>query len=1258
MLSSAPPPAPSRRRRWRVLSGLAAIALAAVTAGLPTTAVAAPKAAVATAKGPVGWDTLRRLDEFANVPQGVQVKQFSSFDRGQHNLDLNNCLRGIGTGGCVMAEASGPGEVDSIWLTGIATVNGANDFGNVANMGNIVIVLDGKTIVNASLQSVVNGSLGAPFVYPLVANASQSSGGVYIDVPMPYTSSMLIYTTAAPSPDYYHVDYRTYADATGVTTFDPSDTAPDVLAMLNAAGTADPKSVQAGATTATAGPFTLAPGASQQVATVSGPASLSALRLTLPQLAPPPSQVDPADDGRAFGSGGSSSFTLAVDPANQGVRLTKRLDASIANQVMNVAVDGTVVGQWAALPQSLGNYVDEAVDLPVSATGGKSSITVTNTFVSSTLDVNEFHYWADSLVNGLMRRTDSLDVGPNHTADESAHHYSIAKETWEGTRGLGALRYAPNSVPQLTDDGRAFGAGGSSRFTVAINPANNGVILTRRYDSSIPNQVANVTVNGVALGQWKPTSVGPNGQFWADESLTVPASISAGQTSLTVTNTFASSYLDFNEFHYWADSIVNGNQQRTDTVDVGNTASEGAHAYTIANQTWSGTRTVGYVPSAVVDSNAILTGARIRISFDGAQTVDAPLGEFFGSSRYDAQVRSLMTGMDPTNGLLSAWWPMPFGSTAVVTMYNGGQVPLSGVGAQVTSAPCSTCGSQLSSGQIGYFHATSHSMSAAQQITGQDYTILTASGRGKFAGVALGMAGPSSPAYSRNYLEGNERVYVDGSRGPNPNGTGTEDYFDSGWFFANGPATLPFNGNPSHQAGTYGCPANVDCTSAYRLTVNDAVPFDSSINYGIEHGASGPMGDNVVADYSSTAFWYGVSSVGQKTTDTLTVGDPASEASHGYTSGSAAGNIGRLTDTFEGNDGAPTPVPMLERTTQSAVSFNLAVDPANAGVTLIRSSDQEVGYQQAVVTVNGQAAGTWLEPFANPFHRLLDDSFQIPVPLTAGQSSLAVTITPSSGSPAWSAAQYRALSQVAPFADTTAPSAVSAAAVHATDSGSTLVTWAPATDDVGVDHYAVYAAQGAAPAIDAAHLVGTAHGPSFAHTGLASGQNWHYRVAAVDATGNAGAASPDVAVTVTAPVKIEAESLVGSATGTAPAVAQSNCCNVTWSGNAELWMQATAPGQFTKVTFNVPVAGRYDLSAVQTTALDYGIVSVALDGAAVGGPFDGYAPTVRITNNAQEYGAVDLSAGSHTLTLTASAKDPWAINYYAGFDYLVLSPSS
>ena len=192
-------------------------------------------------KGPVGWDNYRHLDQLPNLPIGVQTQQFSSTDPSGQNGDFSHTLGRAPDGSSILARHNGPGEIDGIWTTS----NG----GDVTQTGNIRIVLDGQTVLDAPEQSVVNGVLGAPFVYPLVANASQSSGGDYIDVPMSFQSSMQVTTTN--DPIYYHVDYRSYADATGVSTFNRADAAQDVVAKFEAAGTTDPKGPQSGQTTAT-----------------------------------------------------------------------------------------------------------------------------------------------------------------------------------------------------------------------------------------------------------------------------------------------------------------------------------------------------------------------------------------------------------------------------------------------------------------------------------------------------------------------------------------------------------------------------------------------------------------------------------------------------------------------------------------------------------------------------------------------------------------------------------------------------------------------------------------------------------------------------------------------------------------------------------------------------------------------------------------------------------------------------------------------
>ncbi|MEV0563528.1 hypothetical protein [Dactylosporangium sp. NPDC050588] len=141
-------------------------------------------AAVPDDKGPVGWETYRRLDRLLTLSAGTRTKQFSSFGRDGSNDDgfggTYSCLRI--DGGCVLAEDRGPGEIQSIWFT--------RDEGDVSATGWIRIELDGVTVVDTGLQNLVNGNLGAPFSWPLVTNADQTSGGVTVKVPMPYRSSM------------------------------------------------------------------------------------------------------------------------------------------------------------------------------------------------------------------------------------------------------------------------------------------------------------------------------------------------------------------------------------------------------------------------------------------------------------------------------------------------------------------------------------------------------------------------------------------------------------------------------------------------------------------------------------------------------------------------------------------------------------------------------------------------------------------------------------------------------------------------------------------------------------------------------------------------------------------------------------------------------------------------------------------------------------------------------------------------------------
>ena len=1047
-------------------------ALATTTAALLLAAAPAVAGQDETGKGPVGWDVYRQLDRLAEIPTGVDTHQFSSFDRGGGNDDgfvgTYSCLR-TGADGCVIAEHDGAGEIESIWFT--------RDGGDVTNTGNLKIELDGRTVLDAPVQDVVDGELGAPFVYPLVANADQSSGGVYIKVPMPYRGSMRVTTTN--NPLFHHVTYRRFADAHGVATFDPADEALDVVETLRAAGTADPKPPAPSPDTQ-ARSFRLDPGEAVQLARLRGPGAISELSLRIPQLVGAEPGLQVQDDGRAFGPGGASQFTVAIDPANQGVQLTRRFDAGIGNQRARVLVDGAPAGEWEPQPPS-GGWLDQTVELPAALTAGKSQITIRNEFVSSDLDYNEFTYWADSRVGGELERTDTVDVGPLSTADEAAHAYRIEAQTWEGDR---TFRYPPDRSQE----------------------------------------------------------------------------------------------------------------------------------------------------PAILASDEVLRDARIRISFDGRRTVDAPLGEFFGSGLGEYEVRSLMTAIDP-DGWYQAWWPMPYRSRADVELYNGSERTIEAGDARVTSAPT------RGGGDEGHFHATAR---RGDTVFGQDWLFLDEQGAGKFVGVSHTMRGHRDSGNIRGYLEGDERVYVDGSRTPQIHGTGTEDFYEGGWYFNRGTFSAPMNGEPGHEVDSFGC--EFECDGAFRLMIGDAIPFAGSLRFGIEHG---PLA-NEPAVYGSTAFWYGREGHALQRSDALDVGDAASEAAHDYRGG---GERSELLATFEGDDDT-TPVADDGRATTAPVRFTVSVDRGNEGVVLRRRSDQAAPFQAARVLVDGRDAGVWRQTLGNSIHRWLEDAHELPAALTRKRGELDVELRPLDGAPAWHAARYVALSRVRPFTDRRDPGAVTDLRAQGERTNAVALDWREADDDVGVARYEVYGSRDPGFGAGPATLLGETAGTAFRHeAGL--GETWHYRVRAVDAAGNAGELSDAVSATTGSVLALEAEALLPPEQADAPLERQGNCCGVQWSGGAQVWLRAPAAGRFMTLGFEVPRAGAYDLSAVLTRAGDYGIVALEVDGEQVGEPFDGYAAGVS-RSPLTEFGRVDLTAGHHALTVRVTGRNAASGGYFAGLDVVEL----
>lgn len=661
-------------------------------------------------------------------------------------------------------------------------------------------------VLDAPFQDVIDSKLPAPFQYPLVANMRQSSGGAYVKVPMPYRSSMRVTVATPPRPWYYHVAYRHFATADGVSTFDPADHAEDVLAMFANAGTKDPKPPRPDARTHRS-VHALAPGQSVTAAALSGSGTITALRLRIPQV-----------------------------------------------------------------------------------------------------------------------------VGPLATSD--------------------AARLA------ASDD--------------------------------------------------------------------------------------------------------------------------------------------------------VLANLRLRIDFDGRTTVDAPVGEFFGSGVGEYPVRSMMFAMDPAEGgWYSAWWPMPFRQDAKVSLVNRSGQPVTGLEAEITSvADPQWIDGLAAGGTAAYFSTVSRD---GDTVPYQDWVFADLAGRGKFLGVShtmISKVATADPYLEREwYLEGDERVHVDGSPSPAMYGTGTEDFYEGGWYFRHGPFSAPLNGNPAYEDKAFGC--QHACRSAYRLMLAESVSYSSSLRFTTEHGGN----NESPARYGSTAYLYArPESATSRRTDLIDVGDPVDRTTHFYR---GAGAPYELTAVFEGDeDNAPVTDQVWSTTAE--ISFLVALDAANQGATLRRVGDQKEAGAAAAVLVDGSPVGVWSQPLGNRWQRWLEDSFPLPASATAGRTQVKVTLRPLAKAPAWTASRYAVDSVVAPWADGTSPVRVTGLRVGPGRTHALALRWDGQHGKPDV-RYRVYGSTSPDVPVGPGTLLATTTQPEFRHGPLATKQAWYYRVVAVDANGRVASPSTVVSSMVVRP---------------------------------------------------------------------------------------------------------------------------------------------
>ncbi len=230
-----------------------------------------------------------------------------------------------------------------------------------------------------------------------------------------------------------------------------------------------------------------------------------------------------------------------------------------------------------------------------------------------------------------------------------------------------------------------------------------------------------------------------------------------------------------------------------------------------------------------IPDSAALKKLQFKIFWDHSvfPSTDVPLADFFGWGAGPRDVQSFQVRA-AKDGTLTSYLPMPFLKNARFVLENTSADPVSIDGeVDYKEEPVDRI-------KEGYFY--SYFSESAPVKWNIYHPVANILGRGKYIGVMIAL--PDNPAPS--FLEGDPIFQIDSDWWNNIRYTGLEDYLDGGWFFVDGPFSLPFAG----------CP--IKFTSAYRFHYLDAYDFRKSFHFDIEHGVR----NDFQTTYRTVAYFY------------------------------------------------------------------------------------------------------------------------------------------------------------------------------------------------------------------------------------------------------------------------------------------------------------------------------------------------------------------------------------------------------------------
>lgn len=225
-----------------------------------------------------------------------------------------------------------------------------------------------------------------------------------------------------------------------------------------------------------------------------------------------------------------------------------------------------------------------------------------------------------------------------------------------------------------------------------------------------------------------------------------------------------------------------------------------------------------------------LKNASIQVYYDGAEqpAIDAPLGDFFGSNvSYAGNFDTVPFGRDHAR-----MWnrlPMPYQNNIQIRIVNNSEHVLD-LKYNIVFKPGPT-------GDSYYLHAQH---AEGTNKAGESVHLARIQGPGHFVGLAMSATGGET----LSFLDGDDTIIVDGRH---YRGTGTDDFFNAGWYFSENPYSGSLAGGSAKKGGA------PTAFAASRVMVNDAVPFENSFRLDFEHGNNNSTSG---ITYRALWFWY------------------------------------------------------------------------------------------------------------------------------------------------------------------------------------------------------------------------------------------------------------------------------------------------------------------------------------------------------------------------------------------------------------------